>query len=84
MDYLSAVDSIRDERMDLVESLADLQQQLKDTLSHFVSTGSLPPLQNLRTAFQNYIAVRDDIEAMIHCLDVLEDDLMEVIRHQGN
>ena len=82
MDYLSAVDSIRDERMDLVETLADLSQQLMDTLSHCVSTGSLLTLQNL-TAL-NFIEVRDNIHAMLHSLDVLEDDLMEAIQHQAN
>ena len=50
MDYLSAVDSKRDERIDLMETLADLSQQLMDTLSHFVSTGSLLTLQNLTAA----------------------------------
>ena len=50
MDYLSAVNSICDERMDLVETLADLSQQLMDMLSHFVIKGALLTLQNLTAA----------------------------------
>ena len=72
MKYDSAIDNIRDQRLDMVETLCELKLKLIETLEN------LPPsqaIQELASTLANYCSVRKNILAMIYDMNTLEDEM---------
>ena len=76
MDYSALVDSIRAERLELVEVLTEQRLQLLDTLH------SLHPLMNLQDVLpviEQYCKLKDDISYMLKDMDALEQTVVSLI-----
>lgn len=73
MDYQSAITFIRDQRLDMVEMLDELKEQLLDTLNNLQTDLASPDWSSV---ICNYLSVRDDTLKMIADLDVLENELI--------
>lgn len=74
MDYAVVIDSIRDQRLDYVEILAESRKKLNDTLIELLLTS--PEMLNTPNAvlvFQEYLKVKEEIVAVLNNLDILED-----------
>ena len=73
MDYQSAITFIRDQRLDMVEMLDELKEQLLDTLNNLQTDLASPDWSSV---ICNYLSVRDDTLKMIADLGVLENELI--------
>ncbi len=74
MDYAVVIDSIRDQRLDYVEMLADTRKKMNDTLIDLLLTS--PEMLTSRNAvlvFEEYLKVKDEIVAVLNNLDIVED-----------
>ena len=72
MDYSAGVDSIRTERLELLEILTEHHLQLLDTLHN------LHPLMTLQVVFPviaQYCKLKNDISHMLKDMDALEQSL---------
>lgn len=76
MAYSAVIDSIREQRLELVESLAENRLKLVDTLNYLVTT-SLSMLQNVTPALETYRQIKEDISLMMNDLDALEQELLQ-------
>lgn len=74
MDYESAINFIRDERLDMVEYLSDLKEQLLETLLNLPPATALD--HEISGVIDSYCRIRDDIMAMVESMNVLEKDLI--------
>lgn len=76
MDYSAVVDSIRAERLELVEILKERRLQLLDTLH---SLHPLMILQDVLPVIAQYCKLEDDISYMLKDMDALEQSLVSRI-----
>ena len=76
MNYSVLIESIRVERLELVEFLAENRQQLVDTL-HYAASISPLVLQNVRGVLETYRQLKIDVHLMINDLDALEEELLQ-------
>ena len=76
MDYSAEVDSIRAERLDLVETLRENRLQLLDTLH---SLHPLVNLQDILPVIAQYCKLKSDIYSMLRDMDALEQTLLSRI-----
>lgn len=79
MDYSAAIDSIRAERLELVEILAETRLQLLDTLNNLVTTSPSIILQDVSLLMAQYRQVRDNIYKMLNDMDALEQGIVSRI-----
>lgn len=84
MDYESAINSVRDDRLEIVESLTDLRHNLLGTLIQLVDSGTPPTLQELSRVIVNYISFRDNTMSMLASLDAREEELLYASQQQFN
>ena len=73
MDYSDVVDSIRAERLELIEILTEHRLQLLKTLH---SVHPLMILQDVFPVIAQYCKLKDDISYMLKDLDALEQSLV--------
>ena len=78
MDYSAVINTIRVERLDLVEFLAENRLQLVDTLTYISTTVPLM-VQNVAEVLDTYRQLQEDVRRMINDLDRLEQELMQRI-----
>lgn len=79
MDYSAAIDSIRAERLELVEILAETRLQLLDTLNNLATTSPSIILQDVSLLMAQYRQVRDNIYKMLNDMDALEQGIVSRI-----
>ena len=72
------INTIRVERLDLVEFLAENRLQLVDTLTYISTTVPLM-VQNVAEVLDTYRQLQEDVRRMINDLDRLEQELMQRI-----
>lgn len=84
MDYESAINYVRDDRLEIVESLTDLHHNLLGTLIQLVDSGTPPTLQELSRVIVNYISFRDNTMSMLASLDAREEELLYASQQQFN
>lgn len=72
MDYTAQVDSIRSERLDLVELLAENQREVLDTLSNLATTSPSITLQDFSPVLDQYRELKNSILSMLKEMDHLE------------
>ena len=75
MDYSAIIDSIRAERLELVEILAENRLDMLETLNHFTTT-STSMIQLILPVMEQYCQLKKDISSMLDNLDALEQKLM--------
>ena len=78
MDYSAVINTIRVERLDLVEFLAKNRLQLVATLTYISTTVPLM-VQNVAEVLGTYRQLQEDVCRMINDLDRLEQKLMQRI-----
>ena len=78
MDYSAVINTIRVERLDLVEFLAENRLQLVATLTYISTTVPLM-VQNVAEVLDTYRQLQEDVRRMINDLDRLEQKLMQRI-----
>ena len=71
---MDVIEWIRDERLQLVEVLAESRLRVIDTLSYLANT-SPSMLQNVRPVVEEYFQLRENIISMLINLDALEQEL---------
>ena len=71
---MDVIEWIRDERLQLVEVLAESRLRVIDTLSYLANT-SPSMLQNVRPVVEEYFQLRENIILMLINLDALEQEL---------
>ena len=76
MDYSAVVDSIRAERLELVEILTEHRLQLLDTLHNL---HPLMILQDFLPVIAQHCKLKDDISYMLKDMDALEQSLISRI-----
>lgn len=74
MDLSAVVDSIRVERLELMELLSQNRQRMLDTLSDVMASPSM--LQNVQPACEQFLEVQKDIESVLKDLDALEQQVL--------
>ena len=74
MDYSAIIDSIRAERLELVERLAENRLELLETIS-LLTTTSPSMIQLISPIMEQYRLLKNDISSMLDMLDVLEEYL---------
>ena len=75
MDYSAIINSIRMERLELVEILAENRLDLLETLNH--STKTSPSMtQLILPVMEQYRQLNDDISSMLDNLNTLEEKLI--------
>lgn len=79
MDYSAAIDSIRAERLELVEILAETRLQLLDTLNNLATTSPSIILEDVSLLMAQYRQVRDNIYKMLNDMDALEQGIVSRI-----
>lgn len=72
MDYTAQVDSIRSERLDLVELLAENQREVLDTLSNLATTSPSITLQDFSPVLDQYRELKNSILSTLKEMDHLE------------
>ena len=72
------INTIRVERLDVVEFLAENRLQLVDTLTCISTTVPLM-VQNVAEVLDTYRQLQEDVRQMINDLDRLEQELMQRI-----
>ena len=72
MDYTAQVDTIRSERLDLVELLAENRREVLDTLSNLVTTSPSITLQDFSPVLDQYRELKNSILSMLKEMDHLE------------
>ena len=75
MDYSAIINSIRVERLDLVEILAENRLDLLETLNHLTKT-SPSMTQLILPVMEQYRQLNDDISSMLDNLTTLEEKLI--------
>lgn len=71
---MCAINFIRDDRLDVVEYLSDLKEQLLEMLLNLPPATALD--HKLSGIIDSYCRIRDDIMAMVESMNVLEKDLV--------
>ena len=75
MDYSAIINSIRVERLELVEILSENRLDLLETLNH--STKTSPSMtQLILPVMEQYRQLNDDISSMLDNLNTLEEKLI--------
>ena len=74
MDYSAISDSIRAERLELVEILAENHLDLLETLNHLTTTPLM--IQLILLLMEQYRQLKNDISSMLDNLDALEEKLI--------
>lgn len=74
MDYSAIINSIRVERLELVEILAKNRLDLLETLNHLTKT-SPSMTQLILPVIEQYRQLNDDISSMLDNLNTLEEKL---------
>ena len=74
MDYSAIINSIRVERLELVEILAKNRLDLLETLNHLTKT-SPSMTQLILPVMEQYRQLNDDISSMLDNLNTLEEKL---------
>ena len=80
MDYSAIIDSIRAERLELVEILAENRLDLLETLNHLTTT-SPSMIQLILPVMEQYCQLKNDISSMLNNLDALEEKLIARVRY---
>ena len=75
MDYSAIINSIRVERLELVEILAKNRLDLLETLNHLTKT-SPSMTQLILPVMEQYRQLNDDISSMLDNLNTLEEKLI--------
>ena len=75
MDYSAIINSIRVERLELVEILAENRLDLLETLNHLTKT-SPSMTQLILPVMEQYRQLKDDISSMLDNLKALEEKLI--------
>ena len=75
MDYSAIINSIRVERLELVEILAENRLDLLETLNHLTKT-SPSMTQLIFPVMEQYRQLNDDISSMLDNLNTLEEKLI--------
>ena len=75
MDYSAIINSIRVERLELVEILAENRLDLLETLNHLTKT-SPSMTQLILPVMEQYRQLNDDISSMLDNLNNLEEKLI--------
>ena len=75
MDYSAIINSIRVERLELVEILAENRLDLLETLNHLTKT-SPSMTQLILPVMEQYRQLNDDISSMLDNLTTLEEKLI--------
>ena len=75
MDYSAIINSIRVERLELVEILAENCLDLLETLNHLTKT-SASMTQLILPVMEQYRQLNDDISSMLDNLNTLEEKLI--------
>ena len=75
MDYSAIINSIRVERLELVEILAENRLDLLETLNHLTKT-SQSMTQLILPVMEQYRQLNDDISSMLDNLNTLEEKLI--------
>ena len=75
MDYSAIINSIRVERLELVEILAENRLDLLETLNHLTKT-SPSMTQLILSVMEQYRQLNDDISSMLDNLNTLEEKLI--------
>lgn len=75
MDYSAIINSIRVERLELVEILAKNRLDLLETLNHLTKT-SPSMTQLILPVIEQYRQLNDDISSMLDNLNTLEEKLV--------
>ena len=81
MNYHLAIDNIRDDRLDLVEEMWELQQKFLATVQNLTvgqATQELPPI------LADYCSLKENISTMIADTDRLEEQLTLLINQQSS
>lgn len=68
MNYTCLLNAIRDERLDLLENLADHSLELISTLGNFLEL-TQTILENVHPIMENVKKLEDDTYVMVHNLD---------------
>ena len=76
MDISTRIDSIRSERLDLVELLAENRRQVLHTLSNLATTYPSVTLQVVSPVLAQYRELKNSILSMLKELDHLEQKLL--------
>ena len=75
MDYSAIINSIRVERLEVVEILAENRLDLLETLNHLTKT-SPSMTQLILPVMEQYRQLNDDISSMLDNLNTLEEKLI--------
>ena len=75
MNYTRLINAIRDERLDILENLADHRLELISTLANFLEL-TQRILENVRRVVETLQKLEDDTYIMVHFLDRLEEFLL--------
>ena len=75
MNYTRLINAIRDERLDILENLADHRLELISTLANFLEL-TQRILENVRRVVETLQKLEDDTYVMVHFLDRLEEFLL--------
>ena len=75
MDYSAIINSIRVERLELVQILAENRLDLLETLNHLTKT-SPSMTQLILPVMEQYRQLNDDISSMLDNLNTLEEKLI--------
>ena len=75
MDYSAIINSIRVERLELVEILTENRLDLLETLNHLTKT-SPSMTQLILPVMEQYRQLKDDISSMLDNLNALEEKLL--------
>ena len=75
MDYSAIINSIRVERLELVEILTENRLDLLETLNHLTKT-SPSMTQLILPVMEQYRQLNDDISSMLDNLNTLEEKLI--------
>ena len=74
MNYDSAIDHIRDQRLEMVQNLCELKRKLIETLGNLTT---FQAIQELSPILANYCSVKENIHAMIADMNTLEDEMTQ-------
>ena len=74
MNYAAVIDSIRDQRLDYMEMLADNRRKMNSTLFDLLLTSrEMQTSPNAALVFEEYKNVKEEIVAVLNNLDIVED-----------
>ena len=81
MNYDSAIDHIRVQRLEMVETLCELKLKLIETLENLTTSQAI---QDLLLIVANYCSVKQNIHAMIADMNTLEDEMTQANQGRSN